>query len=318
MRIFRHYETLPDEARGAAIAIGNFDGVHLGHQAVIDTARNIARAAGIPWAVLTLEPHPRSVLQPDPEPYRLTPLRSKVRQLEMLGVDFLIVQRFNREFSLRPAESFVRDVLVEGFGVAHIVAGYDFVFGHKRKGTCELLLTMGHEQGFSVTAVNAVEDSGGKVYSSTRVRQHLAQAAPRAAAAILGRPFEIEGRVIHGDGRGHNLGYPTANVHMGSTLRPALGIYAVRAGLLGSGDIEWHAGTASLGCRPTFGGTDIVLEVYLLDFEGELYGQRMSIALIEYLRPEKKFDGIDELKAQSAVDVEATRKILDQDDKAGP
>ena len=145
-----------------------------------------------------------------------------------------------------------------------------------------------------------------------------AEDAKALGIEVLGRPFEIEGRVIHGDGRGHNLGYPTANVHMGSTLRPALGIYAVRAGLLGSGDIEWHAGTASLGCRPTFDGTDIVLEVYLLDFEGELYGQRMSIALIEYLRPEKKFDSIDKLKTQSAADVEATRRILDKDDKTGP
>jgi len=310
MRIYRHFETLPDDARGAAIAIGNFDGVHPGHQAVIGEAGRIARNNDIPWAVLTFEPHPRAIFRPNSEPFRLTPFRAKAHRLEELGVDAMIVQRFDRAFSERPAEDFVRDVLVDGFGAAHIVAGYDFVFGHERRGTCELLLSMGQEQGFGFTAVSAAEDNDGDIYASTLIRKHLMDADPVGAARILGRPFAIEGRVAHGDGRGGPMGFPTANIHLGPTLRPALGIYAVRVGISRSDGTEWHQGAASLGIRPTFGGTDVVLEVYLLDFEGDLYGQHLSVVLIEYLRPEKKFDGTDPLKAQIALDVVQTLKIL--------
>jgi len=310
MRIYRHYQTLPEEARGASIAIGNFDGVHPGHQAVIGEAGRIARDNGIPWSVLTFEPHPRAIFQPDTEPFRLTPFRAKAGQLEALGVDAMIVQRFDRAFSQRPAEEFVRDVLVDGFGAAHIVAGYDFVFGHERRGTCELLLSMGQEQGFGFTAVSAAENEDGDIYASTRIRQCLKDADPAGAARILGRPFAIEGRVAHGDGRGGPMGFPTANIHLGSTLRPALGIYAAQVGILHPDGVQSYQGAASLGVRPTFGGTDVVLEVYLLDFSGDLYGRHLSVALIEYLRPEKKFDGIDPLKAQIAADVEQTRKIL--------
>lgn len=311
MRIYRHYETLPNEARGAAIAIGNFDGVHPGHQAVIGEAGRIARDNDIPWSVLTFEPHPRAIFQPDTEPFRLTPFRAKARRLEALGVDAMIVQKFDRAFSQRPAEEFVRDVLVDGFGAAHIVAGYDFVFGHERRGTCELLLSMGQEQGFGFTAVSAAENDDGDIYASTRIRQCLKDADPAGAARLLGRPFAIEGRVAHGDGRGGPMGFPTANIHLGSTLRPALGIYAAEVGILRPQGTEWHQGAVSLGVRPTFGGTDVVLEVYLLDFTGDLYAQHLSVALIEYLRPEKKFDGMDPLKAQIAADVEQTRKILE-------
>ncbi len=315
MRIYRHYETLPEEARGAAIAVGNFDGVHLGHQAVIGEAGRIAKAAGLPWAVLTFEPHPRTIFRPESEPFRLTPFRSKARQLEKLGVDAMIVQRFNRAFSEREAEAFIDDVLVEGFGAAHVVAGYDFVFGHDRRGHCDLLLKMGQERGFGFTAVSAEEDAGGEVYSSTRVRQCLRDADPRGAAAILGRPFEIEGWVGRGASRGRDLGFPTANIHLRQTLCPALGIYAAYAGIIGLDNIEWHPAAVSLGVRPTFDGDGVILEPYLLDFDGDLYGRRLSVALVDYLRPEKKFDEIGDLKAQIARDVEQTREILDRFDE---
>jgi len=310
MRIYRHYETLPDEARGAAIAVGNFDGVHRGHQAVIGEAGRIARAVNIPWAVLTFEPHPRRVFQPDQAPFRLTPLRAKARALETLGVDAMIVQRFNRNFSQRPAEDFVTDVLVSGFGARHVVAGYDFVFGHKRGGNCELLLAMGQKLGFGFTAVSAVEDSKGDVYSSTRVRACLREGDVRGAAAILGRPFSVEGRVSHGDQRGRTIGFPTLNLHLGSTVRPALGVYAVRVGILDDGAMTWRDGVANIGKRPTFGGEDVILEAHLLDFDGDLYGQLIAVTLIDHIRAEKKFDGLDALRAQIAADTDTARDLL--------
>jgi riboflavin kinase/FMN adenylyltransferase len=310
MRIYRHFETLPQEARGAAIAVGNFDGVHLGHQGVIGEAGRIARAANRPWAVLTFEPHPRRVFNPDLEPFRLTPFRAKARALEGLGVDAMIVQRFNRDFSQRPAEDFVTQVLVEGFGARHVVAGYDFVFGHNRGGNCEMLLAMGQKLGFGFTAVSAIEGPDGQVYSSTRVRQCLAGGDIAGAAAVLGRAFEIEGRVAHGDKRGRQIGFPTANLHLGSMVRPALGVYAVRVGLLHDREARWIDGVANVGKRPTFGGEDVVLEAHLFDFTGDLYGKRVTVQLLHYIRAEKKFDGLAALRAQIAADGDAARGIL--------
>jgi len=310
MRIYRHFETLPQEARGAAIAVGNFDGVHLGHQGVIGEAGRIARAANRPWAVLTFEPHPRRVFNPDLEPFRLTPFRAKARALEGLGVDAMIVQRFNRDFSQRPAEDFVTQVLVEGFGARHVVAGYDFVFGHNRGGNCEMLLAMGQKLGFGFTAVSAIEGPDGQVYSSTRVRQCLAGGDVAGVAAVLGRAFEIEGRVAHGDKRGRQIGFPTANLHLGSMVRPALGVYAVRVGLLHDREARWIDGVANVGKRPTFGGEDVVLEAHLFDFTGDLYGKRVTVQLLHYIRAEKKFDGLAALRAQIAADGDAARGIL--------
>jgi riboflavin kinase / FMN adenylyltransferase len=312
MRIYRHFETLPEEARGAAIAVGNFDGVHLGHCSVIGEAGRLARASDIPWAVLTFEPHPRRVFKPDQPPFRLTPFRTKARALEKLGVDAMIVQRFNRDFSQRPAEDFVTNVLVQGFGARHVVAGYDFVFGHNRGGNCEMLLAMGQKLGFGFTAVSAVEDTDGMIYSSTRIRECLNAGDPAGAAAILGRPFEIEGRVAHGDKRGRTIGFPTLNLHLGSVVRPALGVYAVRIGKLTPQGETWMDGVANIGVRPTFGGDNVVLEAHAFDFEGNLYGQLVTVALIGYIRAEKKFDGLDALKAQIAADCDTARGILNE------
>lgn len=310
MRIYRHYRTLPDEARGAAIAVGNFDGVHKGHQAVIGEAGRIARANNIPWAVLTFEPHPRRVFQPHQPPFRLTSVRGKARAVEALGVDAMIVQRFNREFSQQPAETFVQDVLVDGFAANHVVAGYDFVFGHKRGGNCELLLSLGQKLGFRFTAVSAINDGAGAVYSSTRIRSCLQQGDVRGAAAILGRHFSYEGRVSHGDQRGRTIGFPTLNLHLGSTVRPALGVYAVRVGILEGDETVWHDGVANVGNRPTFGGKDVVLEAHVMDFSGDLYGKLIAVTLIDFIRAEKKFDGLEALRAQIATDTEAARNIL--------
>ena len=340
MRIFRHYDALPEDARGAAVAIGNFDGVHRGHQAVIHEAGVIARDQGRPWAVLTFEPHPRKLFQPDQAPFRLTPFRTKVREIAQLGCDLLIVQRFNEAFSRLGAVDFVEGALVRGLQATHVVSGYDFVFGHKRTGNCELLLGMGAKQGFGFTCVNAVEDETGGVFSSTRVRESLGQGDPAGARAVLGRDFELEGRVIKGEARGHKIGFPTANIHLGPFLRPRKGVYAVRVAIEeapgeaarpgvppgnkksgeartgtkeeagADGEPDWRNGVANIGVRPTFGGEDVVLEVFLFDFDGDLYGRRLRVRLIDFLRDEKKFDGLDELKAQIASDSESARKIL--------
>ncbi len=310
MRIFRHFDTLPEDAHGAAVAIGNFDGVHLGHRAVINEAGLIARDEGVPWAVLTFEPHPRQFFTPNQAPFRLTPLRAKAREIEAMGVDLLIVQRFDKAFSNIEAEDFVRGALVWGLGAHHVVSGYDFVFGHNRGGHCDLLLAMGEKEGFGFTAVSALADDTGEIFSSTRVRDRLKDADPIGAAKILGRDFELSGRVVHGDHRGHDLGFPTANIHLGRHIRPANGIYAVRALVEGAKNQQWQDGAANIGVRPTFGGDGILLEVFLLDFDADLYGKRLRVRLIEYLREEKKFDGLDALKAQIALDTKTARKIL--------
>ena len=310
MRIYRHYDALPADARGAAVAIGNFDGVHPGHQTVINEAGLIAGDMCRPWAVLTFEPHPRAFFTPGSEPFRLTPFRSKARRIAELGADLLIVQRFDKAFSSLPAEDFVNTVLVDGLGAGHVVSGYDFVFGHKRGGNCELLLAMGAKKGFGFTAVNAQTDSSGEAYSSTRVRERLGDADPRGAAAILGRDFEIEGRVARGEARGKSIGFPTANIPLGAYLRPALGVYAVRAAIEQENGEIWLDGVANIGVRPTFGGDGVVLEVFLFDFDDDLYGKRLRVRLVDFLRPEKKFDGVDDLKAQIAQDSAKAQKIL--------
>lgn len=308
MRIFRHHTELPTDARGAAVAIGNFDGVHRGHQAVIGEAGRIAQSGDMPWAVLTFEPHPRQLFRPGDPPFRLTPFRIKARSVEAMGADEMIVLHFDRALASLSADDFISEILVKGLGVRHVVAGYDFVFGQDRKGDCDLLLHRGRDGGFDFTAVGAVKDKSGEVYSSTRVRDCLVGADPVGAAAVLGRPFEIEGRIAEGDKRGRSIGFPTANVPLeGEYLCPAMGVYAVRAGIdKGTGTV-WHNGVANLGVRPTFGQKDteneIVLETHFLDgFDQDIYGQHLRVALVSYIREEQKFDGVDALKEQIGKD----------------
>lgn len=310
MRIFRHPKGLPAEFRGASIAIGNFDGVHRGHQAVIDRAREVAAAADCGWGVLTFEPHPREVFQPDVAPFRLTPFHIKARQIEAMGADFMIVCHFDKTFSQQSATSFVEDVLVSVLQVRHVVSGHDFAFGNGRQGNSAFLEEKGRQFGFGTTGVNEIKDESRLVISSTRIRQHLVDAEPDRAAALLGRPFEIEGRVVTGDARGRTIGFPTANVALTTHLQPALGVYAVRTGIDRGVETVWHDGVANLGYRPTFGGTHIVLETHLFDFKGELVGEHLRVALIEYLREEKKFAGVDELIAQIKIDSTDARRIL--------
>ncbi|NQU61831.1 MAG: bifunctional riboflavin kinase/FAD synthetase [Rhodospirillales bacterium] len=315
MRLYRHYDTLPNDAKGAVVAIGNFDGVHKGHQAVIHEAGLIARDLGRPWAVLTFEPHPRKFFDPNQAPFRLTPFRAKAREIAALGADILIVQRFNKAFSSLEAEVFVTQALVGGIEAAHVVSGYDFVFGYKRSGHCDLLLSMGPKHGFGFTAVSAVEDETSAIYSSTRVRDCLSVGDLAGAKGILSRDYEISGRVVHGERRGHGIGFPTANIRPGQAMCPIKGVYAVKAALENGDKPTWQNGVANIGIRPTFGGDAVVLEAHLFDFDGDIYGKRLRVRLIDFLRPEKKFDGIDDLKAQIALDCEKAKEVLTKDAK---
>jgi riboflavin kinase/FMN adenylyltransferase len=311
MRLFRHYQGLPADVRGCAVAVGNFDGVHLGHREVIAEAGQLARAAAIPWAVLTFEPHPRQVFQPESEPFRLTPLPLKAQLISELGVDLLIVVPFDAEFSRMSARDFVAHVLAEGLGARHVVCGHDFAFGHGRKGTPELLLWLGDELGFGFTCVAEIKDAAGEPYSSTRIRDALRAGRMEEAARMLGRPFAVQGRVVAGDRRGRLLGFPTANLDPGETIRPAFGVYAVRVGvMLDDGRREWFDGVANMGRRPTVGGNEERLEAHLFAFSGDLYGRDLLVELITFLRPEKKFDGLAALQAQIAEDCEQARQRL--------
>ncbi|TDQ83202.1 FMN adenylyltransferase /riboflavin kinase [Dongia mobilis] len=310
MRLIRHLGDVPAEGRGAVVALGNFDGVHLGHQAVILQTAEIARARRAPLGVLTFEPHPRSFFRPEDPVFRLTPFRIKTRHLQALGVDHLFELTFDAEMAGRTAENFVEEILVAGLGVAHVVVGYDFCFGKGRTGNAALLTEYGGRHGFGVTSVAAAKSGEGPAYSSTLVRQQLQAGDPKSAAATLGRPWEIEGRVEHGEARGRLLGFPTANVAIGEYLEPKLGVYAIMATLADEPGEAWVKGVANLGRRPTVGGTRVQLETHLFDFAGDLYGKHLRVALIDFIRPEKKFDGLDALKAQIAADSAQARDIL--------
>lgn len=312
MHIIHSFEQLPDSLRNAVVAVGNFDGVHRGHLAVIGEAGRMARAHGVPWLVMTFEPHPRDLFKPDAPPYRLTPFAAKARIIKGLGVDALIVPTFDRTFSQLSAEHFIEQVLVKGLTAGHVVSGYDFAFGNDRKGNCELLLSVGRVAGFDFTAVSAVREAAGEVYSSTRAREAIQSGDMRLAAAILTRPFEIGGSVIPGDQRGRTIGVPTANIDMSDHIRPAYGVYAILAAIDYGDDqpSDWIPGVANIGLRPTVDGATELLEAHLFDFEGDLYGKTLRIKLIERIRDEKKFAGLDSLKGQIQDDIQKAQELL--------
>jgi riboflavin kinase / FMN adenylyltransferase len=310
VRIFRHPAAVPASLAGSTLAIGNFDGVHRGHQALLSAARDRARADGRPLAVLTFEPHPRRLFQPDLAPFRLTPFRIKARHLEALGLDFLVVQRFDRAFAGVGAEIFAQQVLAEGIRPREVVVGYNFAYGHKRAGTTETLAAAGRTLGFAASIVPAIKGAQGEVYSSTLIRQHLAEGRPVEAAALLGHLWEIEGRVRHGEARGREFGVPTANIDLRDYVRPKPGIYAIRAGIDLGGRTEWQDGVGYFGPRPTLGGGIPFLEAHLFDFAGDLYGRHLRVALIEFLRGDRTFASLDALKLQMAEDIRQARAIL--------
>ena len=259
---------------------------------------------------MTFEPHPRSVFNPGQPTFRLTPFRIKARLIEALGLDYLVMQQFDLDFAAHTARNFVEEALVRGLGVAHVVVGYDYVFGRGRAGNVDLLKEMAAKFGFGLTSIAPVESADGIVYSSTRIRDALTAGRPREAASLLGRDWEIEGRVEHGDQRGRVMGFPTANIELAEYLHPATGVYAVRAGIDRGEATQWLPGVANFGRRPTFDEQDILLEVHLFDFDGDLYGRHLRVRLVDYLRGERKFTGLDSLKSQIEEDCQAARRSL--------
>lgn len=304
MKIIRHWRGVAPEDRGASIAMGNFDGVHLGHRSVIDAA-----AAHGPLGVLTFEPHPREFFAPDAPPFRLMNAEARANRLAKIGVERLYELPFGAAMAGLSPEAFAREVLAEGLGITHVIVGRDFCFGQGRKGQAADLERLGRALGFGVTIAPLLR-SGGKEVSSTAIRNALSEGRPRDAATMLGHLHRIEGEVLHGEKRGRELGFPTANMSVAGLHLPRLGVYAVKVDVLTGPQAGSYGGAASLGVRPMFGENTPNLETFLFDFKGDLYGQHLSVALVDYLRPELKFDGLDALVAQMDADCAKARAIL--------
>ncbi len=297
---------VPERLRGGIVALGNFDGFHKGHQAVVGRAVGRGRAEGRPVLVATFDPHPVRFFRPETPPFRLTTLDQRERMFAAAGADAMLVFRFDDALASLTAEQFVSERLLRLVGAAGVVTGEDFTFGKGRSGNVEVLKQLGRGHGFSVDSVAPVEADGTPV-SSSLIREALQAGDCEAATRLLSRPFAIEGVVEHGDKRGRTIGYPTANLSLGKYLRPRFGIYAVR-GRLRDGHVL--AGAANLGIRPTFAPAKELLEPYFFDFSGDLYGQTIEVELVSFLRPEAKFDSIDALKAQMDADCAEARRRL--------
>ncbi|MDY8109321.1 bifunctional riboflavin kinase/FAD synthetase [Fulvimarina sp. 2208YS6-2-32] len=296
----------PEALRGGVVAIGNFDGLHRGHQAVLGKAHDIARADARPLLCLTFEPHPRTVFSPDAPVARITPAPMKARLLGLLGFDAVIEQNFTRAFAGIAPEAFETDILAGALGAAHVVAGFDFHYGARRSGTPASLVAAGARFGFGATLVPEFDDEGGTVISSSRIRTALRSGAVEAAAGLLGYRFTIRGQVVHGKKLGRTLGYPTANLVLEDELL-AHGIYAVR---FRRADGTLHDGVASYGRRPTFDDGAALFETFLFDFAGDLYGETVEVAVVSRLRGEVKFDSAEALVVQMDKDAAEARAML--------
>ncbi len=306
VRIVHGWKNLAENDRGAAVALGNFDGVHRGHQQVIAGAVEAGRRLGAPVGVISFDPHPRRLFHPDEPAFRLMTAEQQARALGALGVDLFYVLPFDFEMANFSDEGFARHVLHEGLGVKHVAVGFDISFGKGRTGSPGLMRKYGAQLGFSVSVAEAVGE-GSEKYSSTAVRQALRDGRPDEAAHILGQPFAIEGVVRRGQQLGRQLGFPTANVFMADYVVPKLGVYATRTRLP---DGRVVPGVANIGNNPTTGEVETRLEVWLFDFDEDLYGQVIETGLVAFLRPEEKFASIDEMVDQIRRDEAAARKIV--------
>jgi riboflavin kinase/FMN adenylyltransferase len=304
---------------GAAIALGNFDGLHLGHQAVIAAAR-AAGADKAPLGVAVFDPHPRRFFVPHAEPFRILSDAVRDRLLGEIGVAALYRIPFDRSLSLMDDRAFARDVLKDALGIAHVAVGADFRFGRDRVGTAESLKRLGDELGFGVSIVAPVGGAGSPRVSSTAIRAAIAQGDMAAAAAMMTRPWIVDGVVERGDQRGRGLGFPTANLGLGDHVRPKLGVYAVGVHVeatRAAGGFD-RDGVAYIGRRPMFGGLDERLEAHLFDFDGDLYGRRIEVSVRAFVREDRMFEGVDALKAQIAEDAAAARKALAEQGPSPP
>jgi riboflavin kinase/FMN adenylyltransferase len=303
----------PGPLHGAVVAIGNFDGVHRGHRTVIGAALNRAAALGRKAAALTFSPHPRRFFQPNAPMFPLSSERDKLRLLAATGLDGAIVMRFDAALAATTAQDFVEKILVGRFGIGGAAIGFDFHFGHKRRGSPEYLAEQGRRLGFVVDIVQPLEDEGRPV-SSGAVREALSQGKVVEAAELLGAPWFVSGEVIHGAKRGRDLGFPTANIRLDPACGLKHGVYAVRMAVAG----KRHDGVASFGIRPMFDAGAPLLEVFLFDFTGDLYGANVDVAIIGWVRPEATFASIDDLKRHMMADVAQARDALKRAGRAFP
>ncbi|WP_323761557.1 bifunctional riboflavin kinase/FAD synthetase [Maricaulis sp.] len=307
MKILRGHSGLPRDDRGAVIALGNFDGVHMGHRHVIALASSLARSLKAPLGAALFDPHPRRFFAPDAPAFRLMSAARRNRILDSLGVRQLHVLPFSMDMAKMTPAQFVGDVLADGLGIAGIVTGEDFRFGAGRTGATDDLARLCAEHDIK-TAFAELHGNGADKVSSTRIRKSIHDGDMQAAATLLGSPWVVEGIVQRGDQRGRTIGFPTANLTLGDYVRPDYGVYAVRVGI--EGDAPSLAGVANIGKRPTVDGATELLEVHLLDWSGDLYGRTLEIEFFDHLRSERRFDGLDALKAQIAEDAAAARRVL--------
>lgn len=312
MKIIRHMSEVEDSLKGCVVALGNFDGFHRGHRVVVGEAGRLAQAMNVPLAMVVTEPHPVSFFAPDKAAFRLTPFRERIQLLEKFGVDTLVILAFDKQLASMPAQDFVMDILVDGLQARHVLVGYDYRFGKMRGGGNTVLAWMGQMEGFGLTVIDPVivgiEGYAGEVYSSTLVRRALDAGEVRQAAALLGHWWSISGKVIQGDQRGRTIGFPTANIELGESQQPARGVYAVRVSL--DGDEAIYHGVANFGARPTFDKKDVLLEVHLFDFSGDIYDRHARVEFVSFIRAEHKFDGIEALKEQIMRDCHVAQVIL--------
>lgn len=294
--------------KGCVVAIGNFDGLHLGHRALIDAARGTAREASKPLVVLTFSPHPRRYFHPDAAPFALIAPIARRRILAQWGVDAVVTLPFDAALAATSAQDFIDRLLVAGLQPQHVVVGADFAFGHKRSGNADMLKAQGAEKGFGVTALAPARDSEGEIYSSTRIRNHLNAGELEEAQQLLGRPWDMESTVVHGDKRGRELGYPTANQVLGDYLRLPFGIYAVRV-LIGE-DTVWRGGAANLGIRPMFRVETPLMETFIFNYNEDIYGKTLRVRPVRRLRPEMKFSDLEALISQMKQDCLEAEAVL--------
>ncbi|MBO6687042.1 MAG: riboflavin biosynthesis protein RibF [Henriciella sp.] len=303
MTVIAHFKDVPETARGFSVALGNFDGVHAGHRAVIEGAV----AAGGSLGVATFEPPPRQFFRPDDPPFRIyRPARRNARLAE-LGAKAVFELPFNADMAAMTDEDFARQVLKDGIGASHVTVGFDFRFGRGRMGDAGRLASLGRALGFGVTVIEKIEALGTKA-SSTAIRESLIAGEPERAAEILGHDWVVDGVVEHGEKRGRTIGFPTANLHLGDLIHPRHGVYAVRARL--AGEEHWRSGVANFGRTPTTGIRDPLLETFIFDFDGDIYGQQLEVALVRFLRPELKFDSIDAMVTRMHQDVKDAQAHL--------
>lgn len=305
MQVVHGYQDVVQSARGAVVAIGNFDGVHRGHQALLAEAVAKGRELGVPAAVLVFEPHPREFFHPEEPHFRLTPLERKLEIFEELGLDVAVVLKFDAALAGLSANDFIQRVLVDGLDARHIIIGYDFFFGNKRGGTPDTMRAAAEKYGFGLTVVEPVAEDG-EAFSSSSIRLHLAQGDVKGAAAMLGRWWRTAGTVVGGAKRGTGLGFPTANVPLPRGTGLGHGIYAVRVYCEGT----CQDGAAYLGTRPTYDNGMPVLEVFLFDFDDDLYGRVIDVEFIDFIRADRKFDSSEALIAQMEIDCARARDIL--------